>query len=132
MSNIVLSSQDIKKGKKGEAKASGAFTQPLQFLPMEEKDLSWGKQNLDFFEYRGLRQIYQKAPNLSKNYNFAHGIIDRTDYVGTGANEHNELLVNLYAGNGSETYLDLKFYPIIPSFINTLCTEFAERNTKIM
>lgn len=131
MSNIVLSSQDIKKGKKGAARPSGAFTQPLQFLPREEKDEDWAKNNIDFLEYRGLKQIYLKAPHFAKNYNLAHGIIDKADYMGTGANENRELLQELWNGE-EETHLDLKFYPIIPNFINTLSTEFAKRNTKIM
>lgn len=131
MSNIVLSSKDIVKGKKGKTRYGGAFTQPLQFLPKEEKDDDWCMLNLDFLEYQGLRQIWRKAPHFAKNFNLAHGIIDKNDYVGTGANENKELLENLWS-NDEDSHLDLKFYPIIPNFINTLRTEFSKRNTKIM
>lgn len=132
MSNLVVSSQDIVKGKTGDAKNRGsAFTQPLQFLPFDEKDEVWSSMNLDFLEYQGLRQILKKAPHFAKNYNLAQGIIDKSDYVGTGANENQEILINLY-DQEEETHLDLKFYPFIPNFINTMVTEFAKRNTKIM
>lgn len=131
MSNIVLSSQDLVKGKKGKIRSSGVFTQPLQFLPREEKTDEWGEDNMDFLEYQGLRQIMRKAPHFSKNYNLAAGIIDKSDYVGTGSNENRELLEDLWGGE-EETHLDLKFYPFIPNFVKTMSTEFAKRNTKIM
>lgn len=132
MSNIVLSSGDIVNGKKGKSNFTSAFTQPLQFIPRDEKDEDWNAHNLDFLEYQGLRQIFKKAPHFAKNFNLAHGIIDKSDYVGTGANENQELLENLWGDNDLDTNLDLKFYPMIPSFINTMRTEFAKRNSKIM
>lgn len=133
MSNIVLSSQDIIKGKKGKSRYTGsAFTQPLQFLSIDEKDEEWRCHNLDFQEYQGLRQILRKAPHFAKNYNLAQGIIDKSDYVGTGANENRDLLENLWSNPEEETHLDLKFYPFIPNFVNTLCTEFSERVNKYM
>lgn len=132
MSNVVLSSQDIVKGRTGKSNTHGsAFMQPLQFLPLEDKDDSWKTMNMDWGEYQGLRQILAKAPHFSKNYNLAQGIIDKSDYVGTGGNENSDLLANLWTPE-EETHLDLKFYPIIPNFVNTLCTEFAKRNTKMM
>lgn len=132
MSNLVVSSQDIVKGRTGEAKNRGsAFTQPLQFLPLKDKDDNWTTMNMDFLEYQGLRQILRKAPRFAKNYNLAQGIIDKSDYIGTGANENQELLVNIM-NQEEESHLDLKFYPFIPNFINTMVTEFSKRNTKIM
>lgn len=132
MSNLVVSSQDIVKGKKGEANNRGtAFTQPIQFLSYKDKDDDWLHNNLDFLEYQGLRQILKKAPKFSKNYNLAQGIIDKSDYIGSGANENQELLMNIMSEE-EETHLDLKFYPFIPNFINTMVTEFSKRNTKIM
>lgn len=132
MSNLVLSSQDIVKGKKGKADSKGsAFVQPLQFLPLKEKDESWSSHCVDWGEWNGLRQVLRKAPHFAKNYNLAQGVIDKSDYVGIAENEHADLLGSLL-DDVADTHLDLKFYPIIPNFINTLCTEFSKRNTKMM
>lgn len=128
MSNLVLSSSDIRKGKRGKNRVT-AFTQPLQFLSLEDKDDEWKFQNMDWGEYQGMRQIWHKAPHFSKNFNLANGIIDRSDYVGGTTPNNEELLANLMSSE-EETHLDLRFYPFIPSFVNTLCTEYSKRNTK--
>lgn len=129
--SIVLSSQDIVKGKKGKKNAVGnAFVQPLQFIPFEDKDDDWCNSNLDFLEFQGLKQIYQKAPHFAKNYNLAAGIIDRSDYFGSNP-ETNDLVLSL-GSVPEESHMNIEFYPFIPNFVNTLCTEFSERVNKIV
>lgn len=128
--NIILSAADLKAGKRGKIRAT-AFMQPFQFLSRKEKTEDWCYQNADWLEYQGLRQIWRKAPHFSKNYNLANGIIDKSDYIPTTNPENEELLANLFSQE-EETYHDLRFYPIIPSFINACCTEFSKRNTKVM
>lgn len=127
---IVLSAKDLKQGKKGEPRYAGAFMQPLQFLPFDEKTEDWGCANMDFLEYQGIRQLCTKAPKLAKNFNLAAGIIDRSDYVPSDNFENKELF-SLLVSSEEDNYLPLRFYPIIPTFVNTVCNEFAQRNTKV-
>lgn len=129
--SIVLSSAQIKAGKTGSVRSAGGFVQPLQFIPREEKNDDWIYNNLDFLEYQGLQQIFRKAPHFSKNYNLAAGIIDKSDYGINSNSEDKELLENLMTP-GEETSMDLEFYPIIPTVVTVLTTEFAKRNTKVM
>ncbi len=53
--SLILSSDKIQKGKKGNIRTT-AFVQPLQFIPRSEKDEFWTWDNADFQEYMGLRQ----------------------------------------------------------------------------
>lgn len=126
----ILSSWDLRNGKKAEqSKFGSVLTQPLQFLPREDKDDMWYAQNADFFELQGLRQLARNARRLMKNYKLAKGIIDRSDYMPEPDNEFRDL-VEVLTKEDSSAY-DLKFYPIVPPIIDTFCAEFAKRNTKI-
>ena len=125
----VLNAMDIKSGKKTKKKRFGVFTQPIQFLPVEEKDDEWGKHNMDWLEWQGIKQIGYKARRLMKNYKLAKGTIDKSDYIPTVENEYKDIVEVLT--EGPDHAMELKFYPIIPNVINTLVTEFAKRNTKI-
>ena len=131
MSSTVLSSKDILKGKTGKNKIASAFVQPLQFIPKDQKTEYWTEINADYWEWQGLKQIFRKAPHLSKNYNLSNGIIDRSDYIPNEAPENQDILESVL-GPQEELSLELRFYPIIPSFINTVCTEFSKRNTKMV
>lgn len=125
----VLNALQLKQGKKAQYNRMGTITQPIQFLPRDEKDTDWSAWCLDWHEWRGLMQIRRNAQRLMKNYKLAKGIIDRSDYIVENNNEYREL-VDILAKEDMSA-LDLKFYPIIPNVINTLCSEFAKRNTKI-
>lgn len=129
--SVVLSSTQIKAGKTGSVRSAGGFVQPLQFLPLAEKDENWAWDCADFLEYQGLQQIFKKAPHFSKNYNLAAGIIDKSDYIPSTNPDNKEILDNLLEP-GEASSLDLEFYPIIPTVINVMTTEFAKRNTKVM
>jgi hypothetical protein len=120
---------DLKSGKKAEYNKMGTLTQPIQFLPTKKKDEEWAAWNLDWFEWQGLKQLRRNARRLLKNYKLANGIIDKTDYIVEEDNEYADILESLTEEDVSA--LELKFYPIIPNVVNTLCNEFAERNTKI-
>ena len=65
-----------------------------------------------------------------KNYKLAQGIIDRTDYIIEEDNDMKDIVQQL-ATDEQDGALELKFYPIIPNVVNTLCNEFAKRNTKL-
>lgn len=133
MGEIVITAKEALAGKTSEKGSNGTFMQPVQFLPREKKDPAWCRSNLDFFEYHGIRQILEKAPRMAKNYNFSKGIIDKSDYMPTTSNENKNILDALMEPETDDNqHLQLRFYPIIPSVINTLRTEFAKRNTKIM
>jgi hypothetical protein len=125
----ILNAIDLKKGKKTKKNKFGVFTQPIQFVPADEKDDEWTKHNLDWLEWQGIRQIMTKARRIMKNYKLAKGTIDKTDYIPDVENEMNEMMEVLTEGQNES--LELKFYPLIPNVINTLVSEFAKRNTKI-
>jgi len=122
--------------RKGVRDGFNSFTQPIQFLPLDQKDGDWAIHNLDWLEWQGVKQISQNARRLMKNYKLAVGTIDREDYIpNQEINENSELLDILdsdYVGEqNNDSAFDLKFYPIIPNVINVLTSEFAKRNTKI-
>lgn len=126
----LLNAMDIKGGKKSKRKKKfGVFTQPIQFLPSEEKDQDWAEHNIDWIEWQGIKQIRNKAQRLMKNYKLAKGVIDKSDYIPAEDNDMIDMLEALT--DDTDSALDLKFYPIIPNVINTLVSEFAKRNTKI-
>lgn len=124
----VLNAMQLKGGAKSEYNRMGSITQPLQFLPRDEKDDEWTAWNIDWLEWNGLKQIRRNARRLMKNYKLAKGVIDRSDYVVEEDNEMRDLIETLTQED--TTALELKFYPIIPNVINVLTAEFAKRNTK--
>lgn len=133
MSDLILTSKEMVNGKTVNKPSGGAFLQPLQFIPREDKTDQWCMENLDFLEYQGLRQIFDKAPKMLKNYNFSKGIIDKSDYLPTTTPENADLLSALLEPEKDDNqHLQLRFYPIIPKVIQTLRTEFSKRNSKMM
>ena len=125
----VLNAMQLKAGAKAEYNRMGSITQPVQFLPRDEKDQEWTAWNLDWLEWQGLKQIRRNARRLMKNYKLAKGIIDKTDYILENDNEMKDLVETLAQEDFSA--LELKFYPIIPNVINVLTSEFAKRNSKV-
>lgn len=125
----VLNAMQLKSGAKAEYNRMGSITQPIQFLPKEEKDQTWTAWNLDWLEWQGLKQIRRNARRLMKNYKLAKGIIDKSDYVIEQDNEMRDIVETLIQEDFSA--LELKFYPIIPNVINVLVSEFAKRNSKV-
>jgi hypothetical protein len=126
----VYNALDLKGGKKSEYTKMGTLTQPIQFLSEKEKDDQWRAWNLDWLEWQGLKQLRRNARRLMKNYKLARGIIDKTDYIVEEDNEMADLIDTLTKEDVSA--FELKFYPIIPSVVNTLCNEFAKRSSRIM
>ena len=124
----VLSAMQLKAGAKSEYNRLGSITQPIQFIPREEKDDEWAAWNLDWLEWNGLKQIRRNARRLMKNYKLAKGVIDKSDYIVEPDNEMRDLVETLIQED--VTALELKFYPIIPNVVNVLTSEFAKRNTK--
>lgn len=125
----VLNAMDLKNGKKAKYNKMATLTQPIQFLPKSEKDDDWAAWNMDWFEWQGLKQLRRNSRRLLKNYKLANGIIDKSDYIVEENNEYSDIIEQLTAEDTSA--LELKFYPIIPNVINTLCNEFSKRNTKL-
>lgn len=121
---------DLQAGKKVKKNKLGTLTQPVQFLPLKEKDDEWRAWNMDWLEMQGLKQIRRNAKKLLKNYKLAKGIIDKSDYIVSEDNEYSDLIEVLTKEDDSA--LELKFFPIIPNVINVLSGEFAKRNSKIM
>jgi hypothetical protein len=126
---LVINAMQAKKGVKTDHTRMGTLTQPIQFLPKDQKDGEWGAWNMDWFEMEGLRQIRRNARKLLKNYKLANSIIDKTDYLVEEDNQYAELIDVITKEDVSA--LELKFYPIIPNVINVLVGEFAKRSDKI-
>ena len=126
----IYNALDLKNGAKSKLNRLSSLSQPLQFLPMVEKDEEWSAWNMDWLEWNGLKQLRRNARRLMKNYKLAQGIIDKTDYI---VEEDNEMggIVEQLASDDEMNALDLKFYPIIPNVVNTLVAEFAKRNKRV-
>jgi len=125
----VYNALQLKQGAKAKHNRMGSITQPLQFIPKEQKDKEWAAWNLDWLEWNGLKQIRMNARRLMKNYKLAKGIIDKSDYIIEEDNEYRDIVETLTKEDNSA--LELKFYPIIPNVINVLVAEFAKRSTKL-
>ena len=126
----IFNAMQVKAGAKVEYNKMGTLNQPIQFLPRSKKDEAWAAWNLDWLEWEGLKQIRRNARRLMKNYKLAKGIIDKTDYIIEQDNEYADMIEVLTKEDTSA--LELKFYPIIPSVINTLVAEFSKRTTKVI
>lgn len=126
---IVRNALEIKNGKTIPDKGFNTFTQPLQFLPIDEKDEEWAAHNMDWLEWQGIKQLSCNAKRLMKNYKLAIGTIDRSDYIPESNPEMADILDVMISQE--DTAIDLKFYPIIPNLIKVMTAEFAKRNTKI-
>ena len=126
----IYNALDLKKGAKAEHNRLQTLSQPLQFLPMAEKDEDWAAWNIDWLEWNGLKQLRRNARRLMKNYKLAQGIIDKKDYVIEEDNEMKDVVAQL-ADDDEYNALELKFYPIIPNVVNTLVAEFAKKNTRV-
>src|SRR5690606_17951407 len=109
----VLNAMDLKSGKKADYNKMATITQPIQFLPREEKDDDWAAWNMDWFEWQGLKQLRRNSRRLLKNYKLANGIIDKSDYIVEEDNEYADIVEQLTTEDVSA--LELKFYPIIPN-----------------
>jgi len=115
-----------------------SFTQPLQFLPLNDKDEDWAMHNLDWLEWQGVQQISANAHRLMKNYKLAKGTIDKIDYMpveNTTPTDITEMIDLLSSDSindqNQDSAMELKFYPIIPTVINVLVAEFAKKNSKV-
>jgi hypothetical protein len=126
----VLNAMQLKAGaKKTEGPTFSSLTQPIQFLPYNEKTDDWAAWNLDWLELQGIQFLRLNARRLLKNYKLAKGIIDKTDYIVEPDNDYKDLMDVLTKENDSA--LELKFYPIIPNVINVLSGEFSKRYNKV-
>jgi hypothetical protein len=125
----VYNALDLKNGAKADYHKMGSLTQPIQFLPTEEKNDEWVGHNMDWLEFQGMKHIRRNAKRLLKNYKLAKGIIDKSDYIIEEDNEMADLIDTLTKEDSSA--FELKFYPIIPNVVNVLCSEFSKRISKI-
>lgn len=106
--------------------------QPIQMLPKDRKDENWVKLNMDYIEFYGLQQIEVKSKRLLKNYNLAAGILDKSDYI-PETDEDMEDLFDFLSEEEMEIpdSMELQFFPLIPTYYNTLLNEFSKRTSKI-
>jgi len=53
----ILNALQLKAGAKADHTRLLSVLQPLQFLPLDEKDQEWASWNMDWLEWNGLKQI---------------------------------------------------------------------------
>lgn len=129
----IITGAELAKGERVETRKNHlSITQPLQFLTRDKKDEDWCRWNLDWLEWNGIKQIRHNAIRMMKNYHLAEGIIDEGDYIRNESNDYQNLVNELYDKQEPIEIEKLKYYPIIPNVINTLCSEFAKRDCSIM
>ncbi len=126
----VLNAMQLKNGAKStEGPTFSNLTQPVQFLPYNQKNEEWAAWNLDWLELQGIEFLKINARRLLKNYKLAKGIIDKSDYIVEPDNDYKDLMDVLTKEEDSA--LELKFYPIVPNVINVLSGEFSKRYNKV-
>lgn len=126
----VLNALDLKGGAKAKLNKLGTLVQPVQMIPFKEKDEAWVGWCMDWFEWQGIRQLRRRSPKLLKFYKASKGIIDRTDYIKEEDNQMSDMLEVLETD--TQNMLELRFYPLIPTIIDSFRTEFSKRQTKLM
>lgn len=130
--NGIITGAELAKGERADVRKNHlSITQPLQFLTRDKKDEDWYRWNLDWLEWNGIKQIRHNAIHMLKNYHLAEGILDEGDYIRNEGSDYESLINELYDKQEPIEIEKLKFYPIIPNVVNTLCTEFAKRDSSI-
>lgn len=129
----IYNALQIKNGAKVDTNhgTSALLMQPVQFLPSKEKDEDWVKLCFNYYEFQGLKQLRRKSQKMLKNYRLASGQIDRSDYIVDENNESSDL-VDLLTREERVEALELKFYPLIPTFIDILANEYSKRVSKVV
>jgi hypothetical protein len=129
----VKSSYDIMSGTDDLFNTSSALpiVQPLQMIPFKLKDEKWMRQNVDYIEWQGLLQIKEKAKRLLKNYNLSAGILNKSDYIVENFedDERDVASIIIDEDNPLPDAMELQFYPLIPTYIETLTNEYSKRGT---
>ncbi len=126
----ILNALQLKNGAVTKDNRLGVLIQPLQMIPFAEKDDAYVAWNLDWYEWNGIKQLMRKSPKLLKFYKASKGIIDRSDYIKEEENNMSQMLEVLQTD--TQNMLELRFYPLIPTIINSFRTEFSKRQAKLM
>lgn len=106
------------------------IVQPLQMIPSKLKTDKWCRQNIDYIEFEGLRQVEANARRLLKCCELAAGEIDREDYFGKFDPEVADAMEMIIdEENPLPDAMSLQFYPLIPSYYETLKNEYSLRGT---
>ncbi len=129
----LISASDIIKGFTSMANTIDIWSQqPLQSIPLEEKDEDWIKWNADWHENVALRELPKKSKRLQKLYNLASGIINKSDYIyNPQENELSNHLGIVGVGENEPNLLE-QFFPIVPNIIQVFMGEFIKRDKKVI
>lgn len=106
-----------------------SFIRPIQAIPDHLKNEEWANINIDWLEWQGLMHIRERSLRYLKNYKMAAGYLDKSDYMPSPQNEFGEFL-NMLSEEGNEV-TEIKFYPLLPVIINTLCDEFEKFDVEL-
>jgi len=128
---VVLTARDLLNGYVAGGLDYNIYNMtPLQMVSADEKDEDWKKWNLDWLERAGIRQLMRESRRLIKNYHLANGIIDKFDYM-IGPNNDMSDHIAVIAEENQNT-IPIRFYPLIPNVINTMVSEHAKRDNRII
>ena len=106
------------------------IVEPLQMIPAKLKNTKWIRQNADYWEWQGLLQIEDKAKRLLKWADLAAGNIDVDDYFGSMDDEYSEIEDLITdPDNPLPDAMKLQFFPLIPTYYETLANEYMARGT---
>lgn len=107
------------------------IVQPLQMIPAKLKTEKWMMQNVDYLEWQGLLQIKEKAKRLLKNYNLAAGILNKSDYIPENFEDDERDVADIIISedNPLPDAMELQFFPLVPTYIETLNNEYTKRGT---
>lgn len=119
-------------GPLGYNSVTTSMVQPLQMLPYEKKDDEWRVHNMNWGEMQGLQQIRHKYKRITKNFQLANGIIDKSDYIVEETNENKDLIDVLTRNADPPAMTQLQFFPLIPNVVDLLEGEFLKRNNKVV
>lgn len=130
--NNFISGYQAFKGAKTSPLAIGSnsLMQPVQFLPDKDKTLAFTMSVMNYIESQGQMQLQRNLNWMSKNYNLANNVIDKTDYVRDAENEYAQLIDHM--SRQGETAMEIKSYLFTKLVVDILTNEYSKRSSSIM
>jgi len=104
------------------------FNFVISEIEKEENDYDKIKRLVYYYEWISRQQINLNVDRIRKNFNLAEGVIDPEDYI-PGASEQTPEL-NVLDDQVSLDH-DLKFYPIVPTIVNSLVSELGKHHVNV-
>lgn len=107
-----------------------SLMQPVQFLPDKDKTLDYIILTMNYIDSQGQMQLQRNLNWMSKNYNLANNVIDKSDYIRDPENEYAQLIDHM--SRQGETAMEIKSYLFTKLIIDILTNEYSKRSTSII